>query len=1203
MENDPDTLIEWLQNGTEEGRDIQQIALEQLCMMLLMSDNVDRCFDRCPPRKFLPALCHIFMDEAAPDSVLEVTARALTYYLDISSDCSRRIVVVDGSVKAICNRMATSDIKSRTSKDLGKTNDISDNNENNAALSVVTRLCAKADPGDASLSNVFKTLSYLLKHEDALVSDSILRCFSSLSEKYVMKGLDPSPIAQYGLIEHLLSLLARYGQNNNTPVASTTTPANVMNVTSAKLNAFMPNYDSVSSSSSSNPTLKNFSVFGITVSIISTLCRSSERMMKTLVNSEMLFPALENMVNQKEEFCLNDSLWLIHLILKSLFKRQEESASSSDKVDDHASMTVPKPEAATVQISDTSVIRNQLFDHIRKGDTAAFIETMESSNVDPNLNDDVGQSLLNWASAFGTPDMVEYLCRHGAIQNRSGSCSSLRLAARYGRSQTVKVLLKYGMCNSARLEHTGPNFAFSRLGNEVGSLGDNDTTAMVPKQTYGNFPSVYLSKVLPVLVRLYLQCASATVRRNTVELLKKAMRCCTSDVLKPLCAETDFGTNIVEVLSIIIDPDNESDATIMNGLLMATQLLSKNTDFFAERFFQFGLTEKIKKLIGEATPPTVATNDGTSNQMESMLLERLYRWNEWRLFGADESLYVWCDMCALEFSNGSNGWFRYMIDDKLYTMYSSGNPDTVTGSSHNRALFVNRMYKTLPAASASNSDEALPKAIELFDGGRRSKIMSGNWVIKAVGTDEIVIFKADGSAQRTTIRSDVGGFVFRSNDSVQYSVLAKEPLQPELFHTGWMQARKLPFNTGGVGTPKCKKQTAVADMAASVYHKYLERCCSDFQPYLNRLNAFVSDVTATVSSQMDNDAKATSPLPNLDQVTELVRQLKQLLSVDNVLSSNNLLNSGLVSSLFSLLSCVLNNRKLWPVFAECFLSTADGSDHCAFRTIVRKVVHVLECYEKLPLYLYDISSLTSGLSRKFKLILARSPSDRTLLDKTGKRLKVESLVTVASIKEHVLRMTLDRWYNNDRKTFEFVRHFTENHGKPLTFDIDDDEDDQVEEGDGEDNDDDEDSGGILAWVGTNGDSVRRWYNPAKYGLVRMMAGEQSFSLEKPENFFSRRYITAGPHSHDDRKSWICIDLGLYVVPSAYLLYHSRGSCKLPLGSWLFQMSNDGITWTTLHEHAEEKVATEPGGSVVVTLKVPKTGHAGWRYVMIKHAGK
>ena len=35
--------------------------------------------------------------------------------------------------------------------------------------------------------------------------------------------------------------------------------------------------------------------------------------------------------------------------------------------------------------------------------------------------DDVGQTLLNWASAFGTQEMVEYLCNKGADVNKGTS--------------------------------------------------------------------------------------------------------------------------------------------------------------------------------------------------------------------------------------------------------------------------------------------------------------------------------------------------------------------------------------------------------------------------------------------------------------------------------------------------------------------------------------------------------------------------------------------------------------------------------------------------------------------------------------------------------------------------------------------------------------------------------------------------------------
>ena len=60
---DPETLLEWLTMGLGQEelaeRDMQLVALEQLCMLLLMSDNVDRCFERyvSPPFLFCFDFC------------------------------------------------------------------------------------------------------------------------------------------------------------------------------------------------------------------------------------------------------------------------------------------------------------------------------------------------------------------------------------------------------------------------------------------------------------------------------------------------------------------------------------------------------------------------------------------------------------------------------------------------------------------------------------------------------------------------------------------------------------------------------------------------------------------------------------------------------------------------------------------------------------------------------------------------------------------------------------------------------------------------------------------------------------------------------------------------------------------------------------------------------------------------------------------
>ena len=60
----------------------------------------------------------------------------------------------------------------------------------------------------------------------------------------------------------------------------------------------------------------------------------------------------------------------------------------------------------------------QLIDCIRSKDTDALVEAIDSGASSIDYMDDVGQTLLNWASAFGTQEMVEFLCKRGADVNK-----------------------------------------------------------------------------------------------------------------------------------------------------------------------------------------------------------------------------------------------------------------------------------------------------------------------------------------------------------------------------------------------------------------------------------------------------------------------------------------------------------------------------------------------------------------------------------------------------------------------------------------------------------------------------------------------------------------------------------------------------------------------------------------------------------------
>lgn len=613
---DPETLLEWLSMGQGDERDMQLIALEQLCMLLLMSDNVDRCFELCPPRSFLPALCKIFLDEMAPENVLEVTARAITYYLDVSAECTRRIVSCDGAIKGICNRLVVADLTSRTSRDLAEqcikvlelicTREAGSVFEGgglscvltfirdcgsqvhkdtlHSAMSVVSRLCSKVEPQSAGIQDCVESLSTLLQHEDPHVADGALKCFASVADRFTRKGVDPAPLAEYGLITELLSRLKNAAGHVGAAATTTTTSAAGTGTTTGGGGGAVPTGAaapstsegattiggaatidqnlSLSSSGASiaapPPTGKSQTVetsrssqsISTTISLLSTLCRGSQSI--THVSKELILLPLsilnnivcpfQNLLRSKlpeameralkgDERCVLDCMRLADLLLLLLF----EGRGALNRVGCVQGQLLPR-----VRRTDSSAERThrQLIEFIRNKDTEALMYAVETGGEDVNRMDDVGQTLLNWASAFGTLEMVEYLCEKGADVNKGQRSSSLHYAACFGRPSIAKVLLKYGANPDLRDEEgkTPLDKARERIDEghrEVTSIlqspgewmairGDGATEEGTgePRGDPEMAP-VYLKFFLPIFCRTFQSTMLASVRKSSLGELRQ----------------------------------------------------------------------------------------------------------------------------------------------------------------------------------------------------------------------------------------------------------------------------------------------------------------------------------------------------------------------------------------------------------------------------------------------------------------------------------------------------------------------------------------------------------------------------------------------------------------------------------------------------------------------------------------------------------
>ncbi|KAJ1366082.1 hypothetical protein KIN20_026670 [Parelaphostrongylus tenuis] len=637
---DPDVLLEWLQTSIGDERDLQMMALEQLCMLLLMSDNIDRCFESCPPRTFLPALCKIFLDETATEAVLEVTARAITYYLDVSNECTRRIIQVDGAVKAICNRLAAAEMTDRTSKDLAEqcvkllehicqreTLAVYDaggmhamltlvrqhgsqvhKDTMHSAMSVVTRLCGKMEPNDGALLQCAESLGALLAHEDNKVSESALRCFAALTDRFIRKMLDPAELATHSnLVEHLLTTL------------SSETAAHSANFIS------------------------------IVLSLLSNLCRGSAAVTEQVLSSPRLISALQCVLTNKDDRCVTDGLRLADLLVVLLSEgRSGLPFTMAYQASGESGQSGQSAERA----------HRHLIDAIRQKDLSALVDTIDNGVVDVNFTDDVGQTLCNWASAFGSLEMVQYLCDKGADVNKGHKSSSLHYAASFGRPDIVKVLLQRGANPDLRDEDgkTALDKARERTDEDhtqvaqilespsvyMHSKSDDQSKSkaacVVRKNSTSDLPDRELAKrvlheLLPIFCEIFMKSLSASVRRTSLSLLRKIVEhmqlddlrlpsgqgkefqggpviplsgSCSTDVQTPATDLPPGAENLVSVVVSVLEQEEDHDGQ-EQVLLILSSLLRKDPELWVPELVRLGVFERVEAMAKE--PPRSSDDD------------------------------------------------------------------------------------------------------------------------------------------------------------------------------------------------------------------------------------------------------------------------------------------------------------------------------------------------------------------------------------------------------------------------------------------------------------------------------------------------------------------------------------------------------------------------------------------------------------------
>ncbi|ODM98949.1 E3 ubiquitin-protein ligase HECTD1 [Orchesella cincta] len=1253
---DPETLLEWLSIAREKS---------EICSSSPLSNNVDRCFEICPPRAFLPALCRIFLDETAPESVLEVTARALTYYLDVSAECTRRIVSVDGAIKAICNRLVVAEVSSRTSKDVAEQcikvlelictreagavfeagglncvlSFIRDNGNVihkdtlHSAMAVVSRLCSKMEPQDPSLTACVESLSTLLRHDDSHVADGALRCFASLSDRFTRRGVDPAPLAEHGLIKDLLARMSSSLGTTSSAAANTTqNPA--------------ASSTGVSSAGNTPSEGKNTASVSTIISLLSTLCRGSPSITHDLLRSE-LPDAIEKAL-KGDERCILDTMRLVDLLLVLLFEGRKALPKSG---------STAGARLASLRRQDASGEKShrQLIDCIRSKDTEALIEAIESGGVEVNFMDDVGQTLLNWASAFGTQEMVEYLCEKGADVNKGQRSSSLHYAACFGRPAIAKVLLKHGANPDLRDEDGKTPLDKARERNdeghrevaailqspgewmmpaEIGRERAKSESEEIPPEARGDpeMSPVYLQRLLPIFCSTYHSTMIPSVRRASLNLIKKMVHYIPASLLNELCSPESksysLGTVLVEVIAAVLDNEDDDDGHLLI-LNMIKDLMVKAQDIFVEHFARLGVFVKVLALCPteseapkkEETPERLEADTGVMEDAKRNCNRKPYHWHDWCICRGRDCLYIWNESAALELSNGSNGWFRFVLDGKLATMYSSGSPEGKTIIMifcFSRILMrsVNsKVYNNNFLIGGTDSTESRGEFIEklqraksgLRPGVQSQPILSsvasaqikvGNWALSCKKEGELGIHNTDGQQQTTILKDDLAGFLFESNRGTRHSFTAETTLGPE-FATGWV---------GKKGKRLKSKHEAlkqkIKSLAQELYEGYFQAAQSQPRGVVAKLGTIVAQIERACYKQMSGHREDSVTWQQV--LKTALDELTRLLKDDSLVSAYELHSSGLVQALIRLFASdhdrdydslyhgkssrrrhlAMLQQRIEVVKLALKERSVEGVKLNAGTALVRKLVSVLETIEKLPVLLYESSGANYGLqvlTRRLRFRLEKSSTESSLIDRSGRTLKMEPLATVNQLENYLLKMVAKAV-----NFFHFYRKLKD--GPPVFFRHQHDFDDH----------------GLIYWVGTNAKTSPDWVNPAQYGLVIVTSSEgRNLPYGRLEDILSREASALNCHTNDDKKAWFAIDLGVWLIPSAYTLRHARGYGRSALRNWKFQGSKDGTNWDDLMVHTDDSSLNEPGSTATWYLNMKESDHdgQGWRHIRLQQTGK
>lgn len=961
---DPSTLLEWL----SVPGDMQVVALEQLCMMLLLADNVDRVFERCPPGKFIPVLCKIITDESATAQVIEATLRGLTFYLDVSHECVQRVVAVEGTLASICSRIEQ-DLQSSSSQleiamqcvkvlELVCTRDsaavftaggmrvsltlISDagtrvfKDSLLSASVIISKCCARLEPNDPALASHVATLTALLSHHEPLIAGRALRCFSTLADRFVRTTEDPERIAPAALLDQLMALLSGPSEavEGDEPPALVAlhlltllcrgSPA----IAHRMFVAGLPTRPAVAAATTTVAAAAATAVTALSTAV--PLVPEDPRVARDLVR-------------------LVETLVLLLFLGPGGLPTLERGRSSGSH-------------------EGSSEMRH-IIDAIRQKDVAAFLAHMEEG-VDVNSMDDVGQSLLNWVAAFGTIEMAEYLCDRGANVNLGRRSSSLHYAACFNQVATAKLLLRKGadvtlrdedgnlpldkarershrdivrLIESAEqlVEEPVPPVPLSKASSEVPktSVDPQEDRALAVR---------FVQQVLQ-LAASWGQLATSPACKPVLNLLVKMLDLVKPDLLEAVSADALCLTPLCETLLSVVKGDDQ--ALVLLALRTTRMLVDKCGDRVVDVARRTGFGPEVEAIVERSKPKAVVAPLPEPDALAvGMRLEAVDRKNP-HLVCAATIAAIDPDRpdCLLVHFDGWSDSYDYWADPSSDDLHPIGwcprnGKDLQKPKGHDGAFVWPTYLRANGAVAAPARLLTSPSNKDFGDGPTASidKLGAAARDLHALFlghmTTSLLGAHLSSLAQRLRAMASAGG----------------EAIDPVLL-------------------PRMRSAAERQDA----------------------MSALLSDLARV----LQGDVSAFEL-----QASGLVEALLQFLTATS--TSNSQLDTDL--------------RLRLRVFSQVFADDVTT----ALANLIRKLVAVLERVEQFPVTVYDTPGSGHGLqvlTKRLSFKLKKFQSEKSVLDLSGRSFKMEPLATVRALERFIVRKATVQWYDRRRDQIDYVR--------------------------------------------------------------------------------------------------------------------------------------------------------------------------------------